>query len=77
MILETLDIERLCLFLYHKIWSYHMRALPWILRLFWIPQNIEESKIYFNPKKSFDNPHLLKSGVAPLGITLMRGTRSA
>ena len=34
---KTFEIECLCLFLHHTIWSYHTRALPRILRLFWWP----------------------------------------
>ena len=82
------EIDCLCLFLHHAIWSCHTstttslqivlntqknpflnqatekKCFPNLL-----PKKIPDSKVS-NPKKSFDHPYHLKSGVPPLGNPL-------
>ena len=51
---KTFEIECLSLFLHHTIWSYHTRALPRIIRLFWWPPKKSLIKSS-HPKKSLPN----------------------
>ena len=53
-------------------WPGYTQALPQIFNLFLIPylfKAIQEFKIS-DPKKSFDHPRHLKSGVPPLEINI-------